>query len=132
MARKVLLILFLFCILGNSGLWAEVWEDGLWYMGSGVVALLLPSMLSSVGEDEGLSLLCYICGGVATAGGLIGFVGGLMDIGSSSSSSRSRPPAGSELPIDDFSSRRKINPIIKHLSIGVLPNKVFVGANFRF
>jgi hypothetical protein len=32
----------------------------------------------------------------------------------------------------DYFSQRKINPIIEHLSFGIIPNQVYIGVRFKF
>jgi len=134
MVRKVLLILFLFCILGNSGLRAS---DNSGYqaaiIGAGVVLILLPALSAEPNvEPTDTEILLYTMGGGFIGIGVIWMLIDIADSGSSGGSSGGSGSSGGWEDVEDFSFRRKIRPILEHLSFGVLPNKVFIGANFRF
>ena len=126
MAKKFLLVLLLFSILGGSSLWA--WENPEFQgtlIGLGISFMLLPWLMDS--DDYGSNVAAYTAGGLFIGGGLLWMI---LDIALTADSGSSGG-GGDRLDIEDFSSK-KINPVIKHLSIGVLPNKVFIGANFQF
>ena len=126
MAKKVLLVLLLLCFLGSSNLWA--WEYPEWQgtlIGAGIMFIALPWIFDST--DTVTNALCYTGGGLLIGGGLLWMILDILSEDSGSSGGR----GGDSMDVEDFSSK-KINPIIKHLSIGVLPNKLFIGANFQF
>ena len=128
MAKKNLFVLLLFFIIGSSSIHA--WEypefQGL-LIGGGVAFVILPPLTNSITDSESggtTDAICYSVGGILIAGGLIWMI---IDIVTSSDSG-----GGDWTDVEDFSSRKRFNPIIEHFSLGILPNKVFIGANFKF
>jgi len=121
--------LFLFCFLGNSGLWA--WEyaaEQALIIGTGVGMLFGPMILDST--DEEINAYWYIGGGLFIGVGLIWMFLDIADSGSGSSGGG----VPSDEDVSDFSFK-KPNPIfdiLKHLSFGVAPGKAYFGVNYKF
>ena len=124
MAKKCLLVMLLLCILGSSSIWADASGAALAgsVVGMGLGLVLVPMMLFD--EPSDLDVLIYTTGGAFMLGGLIWFIFELMDDSSSGS--------GSYSYYGSNSSKIKNNPVLKHLSFGVLPDKTYIGAKFQF
>ena len=136
MKTKILTIFLVLFFWGNSLSWSL--DDAAYWgtiMGTGAVLMLTPPIISYL-TDEPASVttnaLCFGFGGAFILGGLIWMIIDIVDDNSSGSYSSGGGSSGDWRDVEDFSSRRKINPIIRHFSFGVLPDKVYIGANFKF
>jgi len=139
MKVKILTIFLVLFFLGNCFTWSL--DDAAYWgtiMGTGVVLMLVPPITSYVFEepaDVTTNALCFSFGGAFILGGLIWMLIDIVDDdsgGSYSSGSSGEGSSGGWRDVEDFSFRRKKNPLRENLSFAIIPNGFYIGANFRY
>jgi hypothetical protein len=119
MAKKYFMIVLLLCILGSGGLWANHiygYTIGIpvAVLGSGIV---IADYIISTPPNKAI----IVTGALLVASG---FSWALYDMFTH--------PNSDENDIANYYSQRKMNPIVEHLSFGVTPKQVYIGARFKF
>ena len=132
MTKKVILFLFIFCFLGSNCLWAdETLAITIACIGA---SFITAAYLLDDGEpdsDTSISLM-YAGGGILLAGGLIWFFVALFTSDSYANISDGTIRAVNNEIDNESEEQRKVNPILEHLRFGIMPDKVFVGASFKY
>jgi hypothetical protein len=117
MFKRVLLVLLLLVIVGSSNLLADHimgYTVGGAVIGVGLCFIITPILLFP--DDPAIGM--YVAGGALIVGGLSWLLWDLFTHPSRYAS--------------NSSSSEIIPAFVKHISIGVMPNKTFIGVNFKF
>jgi hypothetical protein len=116
MVKKCFLVLLLLIICGSSSIWAD---HMLGYTIGIPLASLGGGLLAAnyIIPEEPDSLTTGICALLLT-GGLVWF---FLDLFTHPTDYAMNPSSSGEIP-----------SIVNHISFGVLPNKVYIGAKFKF
>jgi hypothetical protein len=136
MAKKLLLVLFLFCIIGSNNIWA--WENpefqGL-LIGLGISFVALPWLMGS--EDETTNTLCYAGGGLLIGGGILWMI---LDIAINDITDARQKPDGIYLASGEIdhnqvlqkTENRSAFDLLKHIYVGIAKDKYYLGLSYSY
>jgi hypothetical protein len=119
MLKKYLIIVLLLCILGSNSLWANHIFG--YTIGIPVAVLGAGVVVADYIIETPPNQAVFLVGALLMAGG---FSWALYDMFTH--------PKPDEIGTVNYSSQRKMNPIAEHLSFGIMPKQVYIGARFKF